>query len=66
MVTGERFDQIAGIIASAPTWARHALTSSDPRVRGEGADELAAFLLRPLDKSDDASDPRQLTLPITG
>jgi hypothetical protein len=65
MITADQVSHIAGILASAPTWARQALTSPDPRVRNEGADELSAFLLRRLDKAETAPDPRQLTLPIT-
>jgi hypothetical protein len=65
MITADQVSHIAGILASAPTWARQALTSPDARVRNEGADELSAFLLRRLDRAETAPDPRQLTLPIT-
>jgi hypothetical protein len=64
MITADRVSHIADILASAPTWARHALTSSDPRVRGEGADEVSAFLLRRLERAETTPDPRQLTLPM--
>ena len=64
MITADRISHIAQIIASAPTWARQALTSADPRIRGEGADEVSAYLLRRLDQAETAPDPRQLTLPI--
>jgi hypothetical protein len=52
MITADQVSHIASILAAAPTWARQALTSSDPRVRNEGADELSAFLLRRLDRAE--------------
>ncbi|HEY0027422.1 MAG TPA: DUF6771 family protein [Allosphingosinicella sp.] len=64
MITADRISDIASILVTAPAWARQALTSADLRVRGEGADELSAFLLRRLDKVENAADPNQLTLPI--
>jgi hypothetical protein len=66
VITADRIGDIADIIATAPAWARQALTSTDPRVRSEGADEVSAFLLRRLDKAVNAVDPDQLTLPMNG
>ena len=64
MITTDRITDIARIIATAPAWARQALTSSNPRVRDEGADEVSAFLLRRLDKAESSDDPNQLILPM--
>jgi hypothetical protein len=65
VITVERVSQIADILASAPPWARLALTSTDSRLRHQGADEVSAFLLRRLEKVEAAPDPRQFVLPIS-
>ena len=64
MTTVERLDYVADILASAPAWARQALTSSDPRVRARGAETVSAFLLRKMDAPAPVQDDNQLTLPI--
>ncbi len=60
----DRLEHVADILASAPVWARQALTSSDARVRVRGAETMSAFLLRKLEASDNGADDNQLTLPI--
>ncbi len=65
MVTHEHLDRISTLLASAPAWARLALTSPDPRLRARGADEVTAFLLRRMEAQGTERDENQLTLPIS-
>lgn len=57
-------ERIADILTTAPTWARHALTSADTRVRAQGADEISALIRRRLADPAARPDPNQLALPI--
>jgi hypothetical protein len=66
MITSDQLDQISSILASAPAWARLALTSADTRLRARGADELSSFLIRRIEEAQPCQDVDQLTLPITG
>ena len=63
MVTLEQVDRVAEIIASAPPWARSALTSSDERLRAQGAEAISAFLLKRIGEPL-RHDQDQLALPI--
>jgi hypothetical protein len=57
-------DRIADILVAAPPWARLALTSSDTRIRAQGADEISALIRRRLADAATKPDPNQLLLPI--
>lgn len=66
MITPDQLDRISSILATAPAWARLALTSADTRLRARGADELSAILIRRFGEAQPLHDPNQLTLPIAG
>jgi hypothetical protein len=66
MITSDQLDRISSILATAPAWARLALTSADTRLRARGADELSAFLVRRIGEPQPCHDENQLTLPIAG
>jgi hypothetical protein len=66
MITSDQLDRTSSILATAPAWARVALTSADTRMRARGADEVSAILIRRIDEPQPCHDKNQLTLPIAG